>query len=195
MSEEDDSWKTPALREAEAQLDEALVRSDELQDEIDQMNLPPLEPRVATPEQVEAVKAQADDPKAVPAMRVIKQLVAAGEFTWEDVVVGKAYAHPRVQEAMDTDLGQFREVYQEFEEGHSFDEVLEARGISSAMANVGPGSTAPSGPSPDDEDVSFEERSVFGSESTGPAPKPKGPRHARPDDEDDDYFGGSPFPS
>ncbi|GAA1994033.1 hypothetical protein [Amycolatopsis minnesotensis] len=193
MSEEDDSWKSPALREAEAQLDEALVRSDELQDEIDQMNLPPLEPRVATEEQVEAVKAQADDPKAVPAMRVIKQLVAGGEFTWEDVVLGKAYAHPRVQEAMATDLGQFREVYQEFEEGHTFDEVLEARGISGAMTSIGPGTTAPAGPSADDEDASFEERPVFGSGDTPPAPKPKGPRHARPDD-DDDYFGGSPFP-
>ena len=68
----DDSWKPAVLREAEARLDETVERSRELEQEVDQLELPQ-RPPVASPEDVAAFKAEADRADAPEEMRILKR--------------------------------------------------------------------------------------------------------------------------
>jgi hypothetical protein len=78
----DDSWKPAVLREAEARLDETVERSRELEQEVDQLELPQ-QPPVASPEDVAAFKAEADRADAPEEMRILKRKVDGGRVLLE----------------------------------------------------------------------------------------------------------------
>lgn len=127
-----DSWKPPALREAEAQLDATMAKSREMIKQVEEKlkSMPDID-HTAKPEDVTAIKAAAAKPDAPAPLRALKKKVEAGELTWEDVLEGKALKDETVREVMATRLGDMREMYQEFEEGATLEEVLEARGVTS----------------------------------------------------------------
>ena len=132
----DDSWKPKALREAESGLAATLSSADELAREMDQIEIPERD-STAKPDDVAAIKAAAERPDAPEELRLLKRKVDAGSLTWQDVLEGRAYADPEVRAALAPKLGELREVYQEFEEGHTLDEVLEARGAADPIDGVG----------------------------------------------------------
>jgi outer membrane biosynthesis protein TonB len=109
-------------------------------------------------------------------------------------------------------LDQLSEVYQDFEDGHTLDEVLESAGLTGPLNDTGADYPAP----PPEEQA---EEDYFGSNSaladpgtppesappappappTPPQPQPQPPsppirrRPSSAHPEDDDYFGGSPL--
>lgn len=154
--EDDDSWKTPQLRAAEAHLDELATESDELIERADSLPITP-DTDPASKDHVEALQNAANAKDAPESLRVLKQKVDAGEFSWSDVLNGKVYDDPEVRAAMMTKVDEMQAVYQEFEEGHTPDEVLEARGVNPLN---------PPGPLPqqddDDDDTEPDDDDYYG---------------------------------
>lgn len=122
-----DAWKTPELRAAEAHLAEVEIQADEVVERASAMPIPP-SGNPASRERLEAIKAAAEAPDAPAEMRLLKRKVDDGKYTWEDVLSGRAYQDPDVRNAVASKLADMRGMYQAFEEGHSLDEVIEARG-------------------------------------------------------------------
>lgn len=201
-----DSWKPPALREAEAQLDETMTKARDLIKKTEEKlkQLPDVD-HTAKPEDIQRLKAAAERPDAPAEMRALKKKVDAGELSWKDVLEGKALKDPVVQAAMGARLGEMREIYQEAEAGATLEEILEARGVTGSVFN-GDGPTRPAPPAappqphrsapivrpPEDnapEDY-FENPLAKRDEPKRPEPPRRRPRTDDPPDDDDDYFGG-----
>lgn len=155
---DDDSWKTPELREAEANADDTMVRSEEVLEKANQMRIEPPEDPVSK-ERLDAIKAAAEARDATPEMRMLKEKVDKGQLKWEDVLSGKAFNDPDVRTAMTARLAEMRAVYQEFEEGHTLEEVLEARGLADVEDERPAPSSSGSADEHDDDD--FGGGSVF----------------------------------
>ncbi|MGV9297197.1 hypothetical protein [Amycolatopsis sp. NPDC003676] len=134
----DDSWKTPELREAEAALDRTVRKSQQLLKDLEKIKLRPL-PKTDTPERIEAIKKAASRPDAPAQLRLVKRKVDAGEFTWEDVAAGRAFADPEVRALADEKLSEAKDILEELEEGQSPEEILEARtgGAGNPLSDTG----------------------------------------------------------
>jgi hypothetical protein len=206
VSTDQDSWKPPELREAEARLDETVERSRELEQEVDEMDLPQ-QPPTASPEDIAAIKAEAERGGAPEEMRVLKRKVDAGELTWSDVLEGRAYQDPDVRNALMTRIAPLTDVYQEFEEGHTLDDVLEAAGETGSLNDTRTADPVRPPAELSEEDY-FSGDAALQDPGTPPPPPPaadpppappappKPPVRRRPENnqpEDDDYFGGSPL--
>lgn len=138
-----DSWKPPALREAEAQLDVTMAKARDLIKKVEEKlaQLPDVD-RTAKPEDIQRLKSAAERPDASAELRALKKKVNAGELTWKDVLEGKALKDPVVREAMRARLADTREIYQEAAAGASLEEILEARGVTGSVLGGG----EPTGP-------------------------------------------------
>jgi len=141
---DDESWKTPEVREAEAALDRAVRKSEQLLKDLDKIKIPPL-PKVDPQARIDALKKAASQPDAPAQLRLIKKKVDEGKLTWDDVVSGKAFADPEVRALADQKLGEAKEIMEELEEGQSPEEILEARtgGSGSMIADTGRSSAYP----------------------------------------------------
>lgn len=159
---DDDSWKTPELREAEAAADATMVRSKEVLEKADAMRIEPPENPISK-ERLDAIKAAAEARDATPEMRLLKEKVDKGQLKWEDVLSGKAFNDPDVRTAMTARLAEMRSVYQEFEAGHTLEEVLEARGLAEVEddATGRPPSGGPDHHPHDDDDYYDEGPSIY----------------------------------
>jgi hypothetical protein len=197
----EDSWKPRGLREAEARLDATLALSRELEEELDQLELPQ-EPPSASPGDIAAIKAQAERADAPDELRIIKLKVDAGELTWKDVLEGRASRDEDVRNALSAQLDQLSEVYQDFEDGHTLDEALESAGLTGPLNDTG-GHSPPRRPRSRQKRITSAAISALADPGTPPefppppppAP-PNPPIRRRPSNahpEDDDYFGGSPL--
>ncbi|GLZ30677.1 hypothetical protein Lesp02_28660 [Lentzea sp. NBRC 105346] len=126
MSTPNDSWKTPELRAAEAQVDNRLTEARELAARLQAQQLPPLPPidTAAIARQVEEAAGKRDAPEH---LKALKRKVDAGEFSWEDVVSGKAAADPDVQAAQQANMRQMQQAFQMLQEGMTADDILEAQ--------------------------------------------------------------------
>ncbi|WP_016699116.1 hypothetical protein [Actinoalloteichus spitiensis] len=120
-----DSWKTPQVRAAEARLGEAMARSRELIRELERLQ-PPTPPQV-TEADVRQMEEAAKRVDADPAMRELQARVEAGTLSWRDVLEGRAYDDPDVRRALESQMTEMRDIFQQFEEGYTLDEVIEAR--------------------------------------------------------------------
>jgi hypothetical protein len=86
-------------------------------------------------------------------MRILKRKVDAGELSWKDVLEGRAYRDEDVRNALSAMLDPLSEVYRDFEDGHTLDEVLEAGGITGPLKDTGAGyPAAPPEEQPEDDD-------------------------------------------
>jgi hypothetical protein len=132
-----DAWKTPEMREAESALDRTTRKSQDLLKDLEKIRLKPVQ-RPDTPERIEALKTAASKPDAPAELRLVKRKVDAGEYKWEDVASGRAFADPEVRALATAKLGESKDIYEELEEGLSPEEVLEARaGSRNALADSG----------------------------------------------------------
>ncbi|MBP2476038.1 hypothetical protein JOF53_004910 [Crossiella equi] len=128
MTTPDQDWRTPEVRQAEAELDasmeameEVLRSAQELQD-----SLRPSDP-AATEEEIRQIEAEAAKPNAPAELRALQRKVDAGELNWRDILEGRSYEDPDVRAALESNLGRMNQTYQLFQDGHTLDEVIEAQ--------------------------------------------------------------------
>ncbi|WP_275291477.1 hypothetical protein [Amycolatopsis sp. La24] len=171
----DDSWKTPELREAEAALDRTVRKSQQLLKDLEKIKLRPL-PKTDTPERIEAIKRAASRPDAPAQLRLVKRKVEAGEFSWEDVAAGRAFADPEVRALADEKLSEAKDILEELEEGQSPEEILEARtgGAGNPLSDTGR-STYPDTP---DKPAGFSAADPLASSGRPQPPPPPAPEPA-----------------
>jgi hypothetical protein len=121
----DQSWKTPELRAAEANLHAAvergratLARAQEVKAQI--------RPTPVSDADLRLIEQSARSADAPPALRALAERVDRGEFTWRQVVNGELMNDPGVRAAFQGNLDQMAQVYRKFDEGYTLDEVLES---------------------------------------------------------------------
>jgi hypothetical protein len=126
MTTPNDSWKTPELRAAEAQVDARFKEAQDLANRLKDTPLPPIPPVdfKAIAQQVERAAQEKDAPEA---LKALKRKVDAGEFSWEDVVSGKAAQDPDVQAAQQENVRKMKQAFQMLQEGMTADEIMNAQ--------------------------------------------------------------------
>lgn len=127
MTTPNDSWKTPELRAAEAQVDARFKEAQDLANRLKDTPLPPIPPVdfKAIAQQVERAAQEKDAPEQ---LKALKRKVDAGEFTWEDVVSGKAAQDPDVQAMQQENVKKMKQAFQMLQEGMTADEIMNAQG-------------------------------------------------------------------
>ena len=127
MTTPNDSWKSPELRAAEAQVDARFKEAQDLANRLKDTPLPPVPPVdfKAIAQQVERAAQERDAPEQ---LKALKRKVDAGEFTWEDVVSGKAAQDPDVQAMQQENVNKMKQAFQMLQEGMTADEIMNAQG-------------------------------------------------------------------
>ena len=126
MTTPNDSWKTPELRAAEAQVDARSKEAMDLANRLKETPLPPVPPVdfKAIAQQVERAAQERDAPEQ---LKALKRKVDAGEFSWEDVVSGKAAQDPDVQAMQQENVKKMKQAFQMLQEGMSVDDIMNAQ--------------------------------------------------------------------
>lgn len=145
----DDSWKTPALREAQAQLAAAVERGQAAVERARQVAATVKPPRISD-DDIAQIDRAARGKDAPPELRELARRVERGELTWRQIVDGHAMSDPGVQAAMRANLTRLGQVYRKFEDGYSLDEVLESEGVSAAPLQERPRRAAAPTPAGDE---------------------------------------------
>ncbi|MCX2954964.1 hypothetical protein [Lentzea sp. NEAU-D7] len=126
MTTPNDGWKSAELRAAEAQVDARFKEAQDLANRLKETPLPPVPPVdfKAIAQQVERAAQERDAPEQ---LKALKRKVDAGEFTWEDVVSGKAAQDPDVQAMQQENVNKMKQAFQMLREGMTADEIMEAQ--------------------------------------------------------------------
>ncbi|SDN74038.1 hypothetical protein [Lentzea jiangxiensis] len=126
MTTPNDSWKSPELRAAEAQVDARFKEAQDLANRLKDTPLPPVPPvdYKAIAQQVERAAQERDAPEQ---LKALKRKVDAGEFTWEDVVSGKAAQDPDVQAMQQENVRKMKQAFQMLQEGLTPEEIMNAQ--------------------------------------------------------------------
>lgn len=124
MSGPADAWRTAAVRQAEARLDEVSARADAAIAKARSLNIAPTPP--LSEDDIRRIEEAARSREASREMRELQRRIDEGEFTWRDVVDGKQAHDPGVRAALGTSLDQMASVYRQFEDGYQLDDVLAA---------------------------------------------------------------------
>ncbi|SEP84335.1 hypothetical protein SAMN05216188_101660 [Lentzea xinjiangensis] len=126
MTTPGEGWKTPELRAAEAQVDARFKQAQDLANRLRDTPLPPVPPVdfAAIARQVERAAQERDAPEQ---LKALKRKVDAGEFTWEDVVSGKAAQDPDVQAMQQENVNKMKQAFQMLREGMAADEIMAAQ--------------------------------------------------------------------
>ena len=127
MTTPNDSWKSAELRAAEAQVDARFKEAQDLANRLKATPLPPIPPVdfKAIAQQVERAAQEKDAPEQ---LKALKRKVDAGEFTWEDVVSGKAAQDPDVQAMQQENVKKMKQAFQMLQEGMTAEEIMNAQG-------------------------------------------------------------------
>ncbi|ASO18148.1 hypothetical protein FHR81_002544 [Actinoalloteichus hoggarensis] len=120
-----EAWKTPQVRAAEAQMAGSMGKARELLKQLETLRPPP--PVSISEDDVRQLAEAAKKSDAPAELRQLAQKVDGGALSWRDVLEGRAYDDPDVRRAMTAQLGEARELFQQFQEGFTLDEVIDAR--------------------------------------------------------------------
>lgn len=121
----DDSWKTPELRAAEANLRAAVEHGRETVLKAQQFKAQ-LRPSRVSDEDIRLLDQAARAHDAPKELRALADRVDEGELSWRQIVDGKAMDDPGVRAAFEVNLDKLAAVYRKFEEGYSLEDVLES---------------------------------------------------------------------
>lgn len=135
----DYSWKTPELREAEANLRAAVDHGRETLVAARRFKAGLRPARRLSDEDVAAIERAAGASDAPAELRALASRVQRGELTWRAIVDGEALDDPDVQAVMAVNLERMAQVYAKFAEGHSLDEVLESESAGRMRRDNGAG--------------------------------------------------------
>lgn len=121
----DDSWKTPRLRAAEADLRAAVEHGRQTLAEARQFKAQ-VRPSRVSDKDIRLLEQAAHAHDAPRALRTLAERVDEGELSWRQIVDGKAMDDPGVRAAFEVNLDRLAQVYRKFEEGYSLEDVLES---------------------------------------------------------------------
>jgi len=121
----DDSWKTPQLRAAEADLRAAVERGQQALTRAQQVKAQ-IRPSRVTDDDIRQLDRAAHANDAPRELRALAERVDRAELTWRQIVDGEAMHDAGVRAAFSVDLDRLAQVYRKFEEGYSLDDVLES---------------------------------------------------------------------
>lgn len=121
----DDSWKTPQLRAAEADLRAAVERGQQALARAQQVKAQ-IRPGRVTDDDLRQLDQAAHAHDAPRELRALAERVDRAELTWRQIVDGEAMQDPGVRAAFSTDLDRLAQVYRKFEEAYSVDDVIES---------------------------------------------------------------------
>lgn len=126
MTTPNDGWKPAELRAAEAQVDARFKEAQDLANRLKDTPLPPVPPIdfKAIAQQVERAAQDKDAPEQ---LKALKRKVDAGEFTWEDVVSGRAAQDPDVQAMQQENVQKMKQAFQMLQEGLTPEEIMNAQ--------------------------------------------------------------------
>jgi hypothetical protein len=122
----DYSWKTPELRDAEANLRAAVDHGRETIVATRRFKAGLRPAGRLSDEDVAAIERAAGASDAPPELRALAERVARGDLTWRAIVDGEALDDPDVKAAMAVNLERMGQVYEKFAEGHTLEDVLES---------------------------------------------------------------------
>lgn len=124
MSRPADAWRTAAVQQAEAGLDEVTAQADAAISKARSLRIPPTPP--LSEDDIRRIEKAARSGDAPREMRELQKRIDAGDVTWREVADGQRMDDPGVRAALGANLGQMASAYRQFEEGHQLDQVLEA---------------------------------------------------------------------
>ncbi|HET9254975.1 MAG TPA: hypothetical protein VFO16_07200 [Pseudonocardiaceae bacterium] len=139
MSGPEDTWRTTAVEQAEARLDEVAVQADAAIAKARSLRISPTPP--LSEDDLRRIEEAARAGDASCEMRELQRRIDAGEFTWREIADGHRMDDPGVRAALGAGLGTIAGAYRQFEEGYLLEDVLAAHQPSGAS----PGQRAPSG--------------------------------------------------
>jgi len=150
-----DSWKTPAIREAEARLAEAeagLERAIAEAKKVDKA----IPKTGLSKEDVEKIEAFARGKDAPKELRELQKRVDAGDLSWQDIASGRHLDDPSVRAALSAGTPDLRRAYTMVQEGEHLDDIIEA-GAMSAASSAYTSPTGPAGRAAADDDYDDED--------------------------------------
>jgi hypothetical protein len=119
-----DAWRSAAVEQAEARLEEVSAQADEAIATARTLRISPTPP--LSEDDVRRIEQAARSENASREMRELQQRIDRGEFTWRDVVDGRQMHDPGVRAALGANLETMASAYRQFAEGYQLDEVLTA---------------------------------------------------------------------
>ncbi|WP_424190062.1 hypothetical protein ACOBQX_14620 [Actinokineospora sp. G85] len=118
-------WKNFQVRAAEAELDLAIAHLDTVVAEAE-ARFAAVPDSTLTDEDIELIERHNRGSEATQAQRELQGRIDAGEFTWRDIVSGRAAGEEGVREALEAGIPQMRQAHALIEEGHSVNEIIAA---------------------------------------------------------------------
>jgi hypothetical protein len=121
----DFEWKTPDIREAEAQVDRSARAVQELAAKIEREGLPTI-PQHDPEDIARRLAEEAGKPGASAELKAMKRKVDEGKFSWTDVVKGRVADDPDVRKAQEANMKKMQAAFKAFEEGHTLQDIINA---------------------------------------------------------------------
>lgn len=123
----EDDWRTPEIREAEAQLEDALANAERRLAEADRFEAEQeTDSRGLGREQIEEIERLVRAGKAPPEVAALQRLVDSGELSWDDISQGRNLEHEAVQRAFSASVPAMTRVKELADEGHDLPTILGA---------------------------------------------------------------------
>lgn len=124
LSRPADAWRSAAVKQAQARLDEAAVRADSAIGKARSLRIPRTPP--LSEDDLRRIEEAARSGEASRETRELQRRIDAGEFTWREVADGRRMDDPGVRAALGANLDQMASAYRQFEEGYHLDQVVAA---------------------------------------------------------------------
>ncbi|GAA2818645.1 hypothetical protein [Saccharopolyspora taberi] len=122
MSED---WKTQAVRDAEAALEEKMRKVEEALDKADRLSASLPEVKL-TEDKIREIEELIRAGKAPAELTELQARIDAGEFTWNDVADGTALRDESVQAAFSASVANMQKAKELLDEGHDVATVISA---------------------------------------------------------------------
>lgn len=145
--EVDDDWKSQAIRDAEAALEEAIGRAEDALAEADRFSASIPESKLSQ-ERIQQIEELARAGGAPAEIRALQERIDAGDLSWADIAEGRGLDDPSVRQAFAASVPNMKAAKELIDEGHSIDAVIAAdpnRAATGDYDDEAPGSFMESG--------------------------------------------------
>lgn len=123
MSESD--GKTREIRDAEAMLEEAMLKVEQSLAAAEQLNASLPEHKLDQG-QIDQIEQLVRDGKAPAEIKALQERVDAGELSWQDIANGKGIDDEGVQQAFQAGIPNMQYVKELLDEGQSAEDIINA---------------------------------------------------------------------
>lgn len=124
---DDEDWKTPEIREAEARLEEAIAGAERQLAAAEALEADQQDgSRGLDPEQIQRIEQLVRRGQAPPEIAELQQAIDAGDLTWDDVVQRRKLDHEAVQNALAAGVPAMTRIKELHDEGYDLPTILAA---------------------------------------------------------------------